>query len=102
MDTGWLSEAEIHYIGHIYWCEGYTDEKGTHIFFIKKWAADNINNMYYKNLMGSDGDLIDNDDSFHIEAKSEEELRQKFLKSPVFEGKTLWEVEKELCWLEPW
>jgi len=101
LDTGWLSEAEIYYKGHIYWREGGGNKKEGFIFFIKKWAAENINNMYYKNILSSDGDLTDYDKSFHLEAKSEEELRQKFLKSPVFDGKTFWEVEKELCWLEP-
>lgn len=27
-------------------------------------------------------------------------FREMFLKSPVFDGKTFWEVEKELAWLD--
>ena len=27
-------------------------------------------------------------------------IKQRFLEAPVFEGKTFWQVEKEIAWLD--
>ncbi len=40
------------------------------------------------------------DDSFSIYGETYEGVRETFLKSPVWEGKTFWEVEKELAWCD--
>lgn len=50
--------------------------------------------------MDSEGNPAGYDDSFHLEAPDVDTLREMFLKSPVFDGKTFWEVEKELAWLD--
>lgn len=37
---------------------------------------------------------------FKLEAANEETLREKFLKAKIWDGKSFWEVEKELAWLD--
>lgn len=40
------------------------------------------------------------DDSYHIEGNSSDELLYRFLRAKVFEGKSFWEVEKVLIWVD--
>ncbi len=56
--------------------------------------------MYFVSLLGDDDDLIDYDDSFEIYGDTYEGVREQFLKAPIWEGKTFWEVEKELAWYD--
>lgn len=100
LDTGWMNEAEIYYHDFIYWCEGFVDENGKWHFSIRKWKVITNDHRTYVNAYDQNGNLIGYDDSFKIEAFDEGTLRETFLKSPVFDGKTFWEVEKNLEWLE--
>ncbi len=100
LDTGWWNaDATLFYAGHIYFFEGYFDEDNHMHVQITKWKANNIDNKTYENVYGSDGDLVDYN-CIEMQGKTEEELREKVFRERIFEGKSFWEVEKELVWLD--
>ena len=37
---------------------------------------------------------------FDIYGNSEEEVKEEFLKAKIFDGKSFWEVEKEIAWYD--
>lgn len=100
LDTGWWNaDATIFYNNHIYFFEGYFDKEHHMYLRILKWKVENINNKSFKNILGPNGDFIDYD-CIEMDATNEDELREKFLKSKIWDGKSFWEVEKELTWLD--
>ncbi len=100
LDTGWFTEATLFYNGFIYWCEAQSDlTTNTTTFFIDKWAAENEDNTYYHSLMEPDGTLIW-ERVFEITDTDMDRIKQRFLEAPVFEGKTFWQVEKDIAWLD--
>ena len=100
LDTGWYSEATLFYKGFIYWCEAQSDPiTNTITFFIDRWAAENEDNTYYHTLLEHDGTLMWNR-VFEITDSDMDRIKQRFLESPVFEGKTFWQVEKDIAWLD--
>ena len=100
LDTGWFTEATLVYNGFIYWCEAQSDlTTNTTTFFIDKWAAENEDNLYYHSLLEPDGTLIWKR-VFEISDTDMERIKQRFLEAPIFEGKTFWQVEKDIAWLD--
>lgn len=100
LDTGWHSEATLFLNGYIYWCEGQHDLKtGLTTFFIDKWAAVNEDNTYYHSLLEPDGSLKWTR-VLEIQDTNLDRIKQKFLEAPVFDGKTFWQVEKNIAWLD--
>lgn len=100
LDTGWYSEATLYYNGNIYWLEAQTTSKdGETKFFVDVWAVQNENNEYFHSILESDGSLKWTR-VFEISSLDQDWLKRQFLEAPVFEGKTFWQVEKELAWLE--
>jgi len=101
LDTGWYNEATLFYKGNIYWCEGFTDSD-SHVstFFVDKWAAQKQDDMYYNELRTREGELLNHQRVLQISADNLDKLKQKFLMAPIFEGKTFWQVEKEVAWLD--
>lgn len=100
LDTGWFNEATLYYGGYIYWCEAQFDEgKQVNLFFIDKWQAENENNLYYHSLLESDNTLKW-ERVFEIADSSLDLIKKKFLGAKIFDGKTFWEVEKEIAWLD--
>ncbi len=100
LDTGWRNEAEIYYRHYIYWCEGDELENGEFHFFVRKWKAKNIGDESYVTLTDESGSAAGYDDSFSIICSNEDEAREQFLKAKIWDGKSFWEVEKELAWLD--
>lgn len=98
LDNGWFSEATLFYNGYIYWCEGCWDntkEKPMH-FFVYKIPARNIDNLYFERLDTNEPfEYI-----FETWGKCEDDVKEEFLNAKIFDGKTFWEVEKELAWLD--
>lgn len=100
LDTGWFSESTLFLNGYVYWCEAqYDPKKGTTTFFIDKWAATNEDDTYFHTLLEPDGTCNWNR-VLEIEDNSLDRIKQKFLQSPVFDGKAFWQVEKEIAWLD--
>lgn len=102
LDLAWINGSELFYKNHIYAFQGYDDMQGDKLFHLRiiKWRAKTYDNKTYVSITNSNGEYVDYDASFEIEGKDEDSLRQKFLSSPVFDGKKFWDVEKELEWLE--
>ena len=100
LDTGWWNaDATIYYKDHIYFLDSYFDEKGAIHLRIMKWKAKNIDNKTYENVYDSNGKWIDFSE-IEMDAPNEAALRENFLKAKIWDGKSFWEVEKELAWLE--
>lgn len=63
------------------------------------WKAKNIDNKIYEDIYDEQGEWIDFS-QIETEAENEEALREKFLKAKIWDGKSFWEVEKELARLD--
>lgn len=99
LDTGWYSESTLYYKGYIYWCEGYTSGIN-HTFFVDRWSADLSNDMLYHEYRTADGHLVDYDRVLEITGTDFDMLKKQFLTAPIFEGKTFWEIEKTIAWVD--
>ena len=73
------------YKGCKYFIEGYTDEKGLSML-----------NLYIM----EDPDDPNNDFKWSALADGDHFPVEKFEKAPIFNGKTFWEVEKDIEWVD--
>ena len=100
LDTGWYSEAALFYNGYIYWCEAQFNTKtNSTTFFVDKWAAKNENNTYYHSFLETDGTIKWNR-IFEMSNTDLNIIKRRFLEAPLFDGKTFWQVENQLAWLD--
>ena len=96
LDTGWFSEASLYLNGYTYWCEGCWNEereKPMH-FFVYKYESVVVDKIYTKPKNSNYQTVFD------IYGNSEEEVKEEFLKAKIFDGKSFWEVEKEIAWYD--
>ena len=96
LDTGWFSEATLYLNGYTYWCEGCWNEereKPMH-FFVYKYESVVVDKIYTKPKNSNYQKVFD------IYGNSEEEVKEEFLKAKIFDGKSFWEVEKEIEWVD--
>ncbi len=99
LDTGWWNQdATIYYRGYIHFLDSWNDEEGMHLR-IMKWRAKNIDNKRYEDIHDETGDLADFSQMFFL-GEDEDDLREKFLAAPIWDGKSFWEIEQELAWLD--
>ena len=100
LDTGWYSESTLFYNDYIYWCEAQSSSSSDSItFFVDRWRAENENNVYFHSLLNSDNTLSW-ERVFEMEDTSLDRIKLAFLSAPLFEGKSFWDVENKLAWLE--
>ncbi len=100
LDTGWYSESTIYLNGHIYWCEAQCCEQSNiTTFFVDKWEASNEDDLYYHSMLESDGSLKW-ERVLEITDSDLDRIKLKFLEAPIFDGKSFWQVEKQLAWLD--
>ncbi len=104
LDTGWFNEATLYYKGYTYWCEGTWNrerEKPMH-FFVHKYRSIIHQNgeEIWTSRMIENGDTVDYQELFDIYGYGEDDVKEQFLKAKIFEGKSFWEVEKELAWYD--
>lgn len=99
LDTGWYSEATIFLDGYIYWCEAQSDKNNLVHFFVDRWAAENEEDMLFHSILNSDGTLHWSR-VFEMKDADLDRIKKCFLEAPIFDGKTFWQVEKMLAWLE--
>ena len=96
LDTGWFSEATLYLNGYTYWCEGCWNEereKPMH-FFVYKYESVVVDKIYTKPKNSNYQTVFD------IYGNGEEEVKEEFLKAKIFDGKSFWEVEKEIAWYD--
>ena len=82
IDKLWCGEEVIYtYNGKKYFSQGYINENGDYHFELQMWEPVT--------------DLL-----WEINGYNNQESFDAFLKEPLFEGKTFWEVEKEIEWVD--
>lgn len=104
LDTGWFSEATLYYNGYTYWCEGgFEDNKDKKFhFFVYKYKASLVeeNGEIWSRRVIIDDDVVDYSLVLDIWGNGENEVKELFLQSRIFDGKTFWEVEKNIAWYD--
>ena len=105
LDTGWFNEATLFYNGHTYWCEGFCEEgkdKPMHFFVYRyksKIFIDDNGKTWIKRVI-ENGDVADYSVAFDIRGQTEDEVKEQFLKTKIFDGKSFCEIEKEIAWYD--
>ena len=100
LDTGWYTESELYYDGYVFWCEAVTDlDTGETEFFVDRWRAD-CDGKFYHQYIGPDGNLVDYSRVLSLTGSDMDDLKRRFLMSPVFCGKCFWDVQKDIVWVE--
>ena len=100
LDLGWCTESTLFYNGYIYWCEGYENSNtGLKHFFVDRWKAENEDNLYYHSVLEPDN-TIKSERVYENTGDDFDLIKKDFLESGIFEGKTFWEIEKEIAWLD--
>lgn len=98
LDTGWMNGADLFYNGRIYRTECFGNDERC-LAFVYSWHAAKVSKTTYV-----DAFTLEEENEWvkvyeHSEP-TEEEARLALLKAPIFEGKSFWEVEDKIEWLE--
>lgn len=102
LDTGWYMEAELYYRGYVYWCEGCTDRKTQETtFFVDCWRADCEDGKWYREYRDEANRLLDCHRAYEDTDKDMDLLKKRFLQAPIFNGKSFWQVEEDIIWVDP-
>jgi len=100
LDTGWYTEAELYYDGYVFWCEATTNsDTGNTEFFVDRWRAD-CDGEFYHQYIGTDGKLVDYSRVLSMNGTDMDDLKKRFLMSPIFCSKAFWEVQRDIVWAE--
>lgn len=99
LDTGWYTESTLFFNGHVYWFEA-TTENGVTTFFVNRWKASLTDNMYYNSHIDDNGDPIDFKTILTLKDTDMDIIKKDFLCSNIFDGKSFWDVEKSLVWVD--
>ncbi|MBE6100666.1 MAG: hypothetical protein E7200_00980 [Selenomonas ruminantium] len=101
LDTGWYMESTLYYEGRVYWCEGFTDsDTGISTFFVDSWEAECPDGKFYRTYQDKIGEPQGYKEDLEIHGTDMEMLKKQFLIAPIFEGKSFWQVEKDLTWVD--
>ncbi len=93
-------ESTLYYKGYIYWCEATTDpDTNVMHFFVDRWKATTSDNILY-NEYHKDGNIVDNSTIYEKYDQDMDVIKKSFLEAPIFDGKTFWQVENEIAWLD--
>ena len=99
LDTGWMNGADLFYKGKIYHTECFGNSKKC-TAFVYCWHAEKTTNGEYENVFTSE-EKQKYSKIFECNKTNEDDARIALLQAPIFNGKTFWEVEDEIEWLEP-
>lgn len=99
LDTGWYTESTLFLNGYVYWFEATTDN-GITTFFVNRWQASLTDDAYYHSHIDSNGDPIGFSNVLTIRNSDIDLIKKHFLCSKIFDGKTFWDVEKSLVWVD--
>ena len=102
LDSGWYFEATLYYKGFVYWHAGYINSD-TKIYshFVDRWRASLVKEDYNLCIIYDiDGYLVDYERIFEISGNDFDLIKRQFLQAPIYDGKSFWEVEKDLVWVE--
>lgn len=73
-------DTPYRYAGEKYWCQGYNVPEGFHLEIVRYSPTD--------------------DDVWEYSGEDPAACLKAFLAAPIFKGKTFWEVEQEVEWLD--
>lgn len=101
LDTGWYNEATLFYQGYIYWCESDTDfSNDITRFQVSRWNAQMGDDMLYHSILDKNGEPSHYEKVLDISDKDMDKLKKDFLQAPIFDGKTFWQAENKIAWLD--
>ncbi len=101
LDTGWYQEATLFYDNNIYWFEGSTDfSTNESKISVYRWKAKNLDNLHYQSFVKPNGEFVDYTTVFSAKGNDFDLLKKQLLEASIFNGKTFWQVEREVAWLE--
>lgn len=101
LDTGWYSEAELFYNDHLYWCEGWRNQETSDFTFYVRTQKVKLNSDFvYYSYLTKDGEPVDYKVIYEVTDVDIDKIKRDFLKAKIFEGKSFWEVEKEIVWMD--
>lgn len=101
LDTGWYSESTLYYNGFVYWCEGYTDfDNNKSKFFVDRWEAICDDHKLYHEYRDSEDNLVNYSRVYEDVQPDMDSLKKRFLIAPIFDGKSFWEIQQKLIWVE--
>ncbi len=99
IDYEWEHGVTLFYNGYIYFCSGgFKPDWKTFSYGVFRQRAENENNLYYREYMENDKP-VDYEKVFEV-AGDYDDVKKKFFSAHIFDGKSFWEVEKEIAWLE--
>ena len=100
-DTGWYSEAELFYNDHLYWCEGWRNQETSDFtFYVRTQKVKLDSDFVYYSYLTADGEPVDYKVVYEVTDVDVDRIKRDFLKAKIFEGKSFWEVEKEIVWMD--
>ncbi|MBQ7525984.1 MAG: hypothetical protein IJT09_06075 [Abditibacteriota bacterium] len=106
IDYEWEHAVELFYKGYLYYCSGnfigsIPIDKNKFYYTVTRWKAvthDNI--IYHEYRIGNkNGNVLGYEKLLDVEG-AYDDVKKKFFSAPIFDGKSFWEVEKEIAWLE--
>ena len=101
LDNGWEHDVILFYNGFYYYCNGSFDNMENHMFQYSVFKARGfINQGYLCSYYMYNGELVDCEDVFQETNKDEQLVKKHFFEAKIFDGKSFWEVEKDLVWGE--
>ncbi len=101
LDTGWYSEAELFYNDHLYWCEGWYNQDTTdYTFYVRTQKVKLDNDYCYRSYLTKDGEPVDYKVVYEVTDADFDKIKRDFLKAKIFDGKSFWEIEKEIVWMD--
>lgn len=71
-------------------------------FFVYKYRSviHNENGEIWMSRLIENGDVVDYSVVYDYYGYGENDVKEQFLKAKIFDGKSFWEVEKELAWYD--
>ena len=98
LERGWDNGAQLFYNDNIYWTDC-SIEKSIYKVTVFKAPAIRTSDKTYA-LVKSENKPNKFELVFKKEEKDNASAKLALLEAPIFEGKSFWQVEKELDWLE--
>jgi hypothetical protein len=98
LDTGWFSESTLYLNGFIYFCAAYAKDNNRE-YSVYKWRATNEDNKYFHSICNDDN-LVDWERVYEDSDCNLDLIKKRFLEARIFDGKSFWEVESEIAWLD--
>ena len=98
---GWECGANIFYHGRIYFSQcAYDIAKNNYCFSVFSFKAERHKEHSFSPYMRKGGGYVGEMDHIDQFFETRETAKEYYLSSKIFEGKSFWEIGKNLQWLE--